>query len=192
MDKPYGITYGKWTVKWWQWIYSTPRSISPLFDPDGKHWKKNQPLSDVWFLVGSLADIPKPLPHRKIKMKFGRSILFPVLNCEANLCEYPEFTHDELVKHVTVDVNSVLQKDCTINGNLISPVVVPSDPTIYKVRIAKDNAFKIEKTGLTDATAYGYWIFLKPIPKGIYEIRFEGSCESGRLHSGADYELEIF
>ena len=43
----------------------------------------------------------------------------------------------------------------------------------------------------TDATADGYWIFLKPLPRGVYTIRFEGSCEFGRLNSGAVYEIEI-
>jgi hypothetical protein len=28
-SKPYGLTYGEWTAKWWQWVYLIPK-ISTL------------------------------------------------------------------------------------------------------------------------------------------------------------------
>ena len=31
-SEPYGLTYGAWTVKWWQWALSTPTSINPVID----------------------------------------------------------------------------------------------------------------------------------------------------------------
>jgi hypothetical protein len=190
-DKPYGKTYGAWTVKWWQWIYSIPSEINPLLDLTGENWKRDQPSSDVWFLVGVFSDVQKTFPFRKIEMESGRSILFPVLNCEANKLEFPEMTHNDLVKHVVDDINTVVKKDCTINGKRVSPARISSDPKTYSLRIAKNNAFGVKNSGLTDASAYGYWIFLKPLSKGKYNISFEGSCEFGRLNSGADYELNV-
>jgi hypothetical protein len=190
-DKPYGKTYGAWTVKWWQWIYSVPMEINPLLDLNGEHWKKRQRWPDVRFLVGIFGEVQKAFPHRKIVTKSGTSILFPILNCEANKLEFPKMTHEDIVKHVVDDINTVVKKNCTINGKRVSPVLIASDPIIYSLRIAKNNAFRLKNTGLTDASAYGYWIFLKPLSKGKYNIRFEGSCEFGRLKSGADYELDI-
>jgi hypothetical protein len=52
------------------------------------------------------------------------------------------------------------------------------------------STFRI-KTGQTDAAAGGYRVFLKPLPKGNYDSRFQGACELGRLNAGADYKLEI-
>ncbi len=190
-DKPYGKTYGAWTVKWWQWIYSVPSKISPLLDLNGKNWKKGQRSSDVWFLAGIYNDVHKTFPFRKIEMDSGRSILFPVLNCEANKLEFPKMTHDDLVEHVVDDVNTVVKKDCTINGKRVSPVLITSDPKIFRLRIVKNNALRLKNTGRTHAAAYGYWIFLKPLPKGKYNICFEGSCEFGNLKSGADYEVNV-
>lgn len=190
-DNPYGKTYGAWTVKWWQWIYSVPSKINPLLDLQGKHWKRDQPSSDVWFLVGIFGDVQKTFPHRKVEMESGRGILFPVLNCEANKLEFPEMTNDDLVKHVVDDVNTVVKKDCTVNGKRASPVLIASDPKIFSLRIVKNNALRVKNTGLTDAAACGYWIFLKPLPKGKYNICFEGSCEFGRLNSGANYEVNV-
>jgi hypothetical protein len=191
-DKPYGITYGAWIVKWWQWIQSIPLSSNPLFDLIGEHWNTSQPKSDVWFLVGIFGGVGKTFPHRKIKMESGRSILIPVLNCEANSLEYPELkTHQDIKNHVINDVNTVVKKECIVDGTKIIPTRVPSDPTIFKITIPENNAFGFKNTGTTDASADGYWIFLKSLPRGIHNISFQGSCEFGRLNAGSDYELEI-
>ena len=55
-------------------------------------------------------------------MPAGRSLLLPVLNCEANSLEYPELkTHGDLIEHVTRDLNSVVKKVCMINGMSLTP-----------------------------------------------------------------------
>jgi hypothetical protein len=190
-DKPYGKTYGAWTSMWWQWIYSIPKKINPLLDLTGEYWKSNQPSSKVWFLVGIFGEIQNSIPVRKIEMEYGRSILLPVLNCEANRKEFPYMSQNDIVKHVVDDIKTVVKKDCTINGNQVNPILVASDPTIFDLRIVEDNAFGLNNTGLTQASAYGYWIFLNPLPRGKYDIRFEGSCEFGRLNSGANYEIDV-
>ncbi len=192
-DEPYGITYGAWTVKWWQWALSIDKNTSPLTDRTGEYWNMHQPSSAVYFLVGSVGGIDKTFPHRSIEIDSGRSILFPVLNCEANSLEYPELkTHNDLLKHVIDDVNTVIRKDVFINGIRLNPARIASDPRIFKVTINEDNAFNILNSGSTDAAADGYWIFLKPLPIGNYALEFEGSCEFGRLNAGASYELKIF
>lgn len=192
-DKPYGYSYGEWTVKWWQWVFSIPSRNNPLNDSTGINWDTQQPTSNVWFLVGSVGGIDKKFSHRKIKIRSGRSILFPVLNCEANSLEYPELkTHDDLLRHVVDDVNSVVKKEVSIDGSKVLPVRVSADPKIFNLIIGEENVFRVQKTGGTQATADGYWIFLKSLPVGSHSITFEGACEFGRLSAGASYELEIF
>jgi hypothetical protein len=191
-DKPYGATYGAWTVKWWQWLLSIPLSINPLTDKTGQHWNSAQPLSDVWFLAGNFGSTNRIFPERKINMEFGRSMLLPVLNCEANTLEYPDLkNHEDLLNHVSHDVNTIVKRDCFLNGIRLNPIRIPSDPKIFRVSINEDNPFGVKNGGSTDAAADGYWIFLKPLPPGVYTIRFEGSCEFGRLNAGASYEIEI-
>lgn len=192
MDKPYGSTYGAWTVKWWQWILSIALPTNPLFDPIGQYWNLDQPSSDVWFLAGNFGSTNSIFPERKIKMDSGRSILLPVLNCEANALEYPDLkTHEDLLKHVSYDVNTIVKRDCFVDGIRLNAVRIPSDPRIFKVQINQNNAFGVKNGGSTDAAADGYWVFLKPLPPGNHSIRFEGSCEFGTLNSGATYEIEI-
>ena len=191
-DIPYGRTYGEWTAKWWQWIMAIPKERSPLHDLTGEHWDVDQPSSDVWFLAGNFARKDEVFPHRKIKIKSGRSFLLPVLNCASSFLTDPDLkTHEELLCHVEDDVNSVVKNELFINGTWYEPVRVQSDPRIFRMTINKDNAFEIKNSGLTEAAADGYWAFLKPDLRGSYTIRFEGSCENGRLKAGATYDLEI-
>jgi hypothetical protein len=192
IDMPYGKTYGAWTVKWWQWALSSSKESSAVNDPTGHNSNINQPSTDVLFLAGNIAYINKNYPHRNISIEYGRSILIPVLNCEANSLEYPKLKeHDDLIRHVEHDVSTVVKKDLIINGISLESVRVQSDPRIFKVTINEDNAFGINNPGSVDAAADGYWTFIKPLPRGRYTISLEGSCESGRLNAGASYDVKI-
>jgi len=190
-SKPYGKSYGFWTTEWWNWALSVPQNINPVVDEEGKNWNINQPSSNIWFLAGRFGSSEKKYPHRKIEVSFGRSILIPVLNCEANPLEYPQLnTHEDLVNHVFHDVNTVVKKECYINGVKVEPKRITSDPAIFSLTINNDNFFGI-KGGQTYAAADGYWVFLKLLDKGKYSISFEGSCEFGKLNAGAEYELKV-
>jgi hypothetical protein len=202
VDKPYGLTYGAWTAKWWSWILSIPKEINPLCDENGEDWNVNQPESDVWYLVGNFAREFKKgetriFPRRRIiKMQSGRSILFPVLNCIASFLEYfgpPKNlqTHDDLLRHVDTDVNSVVKKELFINNRKYVPVRISSDPKIFRLKIIEGNALEINNSGITDAAADGFWVFIKSLSRGHYTIKFEGSCENGRLCAGASYEIDV-
>ena len=41
-SRPYGLTYGQWTVKWWQWLASIPTDSNPTADETGIHAAVNQ------------------------------------------------------------------------------------------------------------------------------------------------------
>ena len=185
-------TFGEWTAEWWRWIMSTPASVSPLLDETGQHAGMNQPTSCVWFLTGSFACSEKNYPFRKVKIPRGRSILFPIINCEASRMEYPLLKTDSaLVEHVMNDMNSIIKKECFINGLRVNPERVPSEPQLFSIDIGNENVIGIRNGGMTYATADGFWVFMKPANSGRYVITFEGSCELDRLNSGASYDLEI-
>jgi hypothetical protein len=191
-SSPYSETYGHWTVRWWQWFLSTPRSVNPVIDRTGEDGCVNAPSAEVCFLVGKLADEDMDLPNRSCRISTGRSILFPVINCEANQLECPELgTYQALVERVRSDQDTIVKRDCFVNGKRIPPQRVISDPSIFELKIDKDNVFNIKGGESTYAAADGYWVFLKPLPVGQHVISFHGSCEYGKLNSGAIYHVEV-
>jgi hypothetical protein len=190
---PYGETYGQWTVKWWRWFLSTPKSINPVLDPTGEYAYVNQPSVHVWFLGGKVVEEERNLPNRFCRIPNDKSILFPVINCEANPLEYPELrTHKDLIERVKTDEDTIDKKECFVNGNRIPVQRVKSDPAVFELSINEDNGANIKGGGNTYASADGYWVFLKPLPLGEYTLSFSGSCEYGKLNSGANYHLQIY
>jgi hypothetical protein len=189
---PFGQTYGKWTVEWWRWALSIPRSINPVLDPSGKYSYVNQPEKFVWFLAGRFGNEGANFPKRFCKIPTGRSILFPVINYEANFLEQPQLrTQVELIKHVETVEDSIVRKECFVDGMRITAQRVKSDPTVFGLEISKDNPVSIQEAGFTLAAADGYWVFLKHLTEGNHIISFEGSCEQGKLRSGASYQVQI-
>jgi len=189
--RPYGMTYGSWTVEWWRWALSIPNSLNPVIDETGRYSHVNQP-ADVWFLAGRFAGEDKHLPRRRSTLPAGRSILIPILNCEANLAEFPDLRTDrDLLDHVSNDIDTIVKKECFVNSERIEPVRVKSDPEIFTLNISEELEGPDRGGQDTRCAADGYWVFLKSPPVGLYEICFEGECENGKLMSGAMYEVRI-
>jgi len=189
---PYGLSYGQWTVRWWNWFLLTPKSINPIIDPSGEFASVNQPPQDVWFLSGKIADENEYMPTRFCRIPSERSILFPIINCEANPLEYPELKSEQaLIDKVTADENTIIEKVCFLDGKSIPAQRVKSDPFIFELSITDDNVINLPKGGKTIAHGDGYWVFLKKISPGEHLISFRGSCENGRLRSGASYNITV-
>lgn len=191
-SRPYGLTYGQWTVEWWRWFLSIPKLVNPAFDKSGEYANVNQKRGEVWFLAGKVGDENADLPERSCEVPRSHSILFPVINCEVNSLELPELTsHRDLVDHVSKDENSIILKECVLDNITVPVQRVKSDPSVFEVKIDPDNPYNVYGGGVTIAAADGYWVFLKPLPVGNHDISFRGSCENGRLNSGATYHLQV-
>jgi hypothetical protein len=185
-SSPHGASYGQWTVRWWRWFLSTPAD-----NGSGKFVSKNQATNDVLFLSGKVGDGNRDFPSRTCAIPSSTAILFPVINCEVNSLERPELTKEEdLIRYVRAEENTIILKECSVDGSPIPARRVKSDPIIFDVELCENNVYGVKGGGKTTAAADGYWVFLKPLSKGEHRITFRGSCEFGRLNSGADYVLK--
>lgn len=188
---PFGQSYGYWTVKWWRWFLSIPKSNNPALDESGKHAHINQPAAHVWFLAGKIANENGYLPYRLCRLPEGRSVLFPVINFEANPLEYRELKTDrDVIERVRIEEDSITRKECSVNGKPVPPQRVKSEPLIFELRLDEESVLSVKGGGTTFASADGYWVFLKPLARGNYTVSFEGSCKYGKIKSGATYLIE--
>ncbi len=189
-SKPLGRTFGNWTVKWWTWVYSLQRPENPIADETGELCNSGQ-SGKVWFLGGKPADKSLHLPVRTCTIPSDVSLLFPVINCEANLIEFPELTLDGLKNNVLEHMELIRHKECSVNGSLVPIQRVKSDPALFDLRVSEDNVFGLNGSGNTIASADGYWVFLEPLEKGNCVIKFSGSCSGGIRKSGAEYHIDV-
>jgi hypothetical protein len=187
-EKPYGFSYGEWTVKWWQWAVSLPININPIVDETGRYANMNQ-NGPVWFLAGTLGE--NKMPIRNCVVPIGKALLFPVINYEINQLEDPNLrTEHAMVKHVVDDINDIINKEAIVDGNRIPTYRVQSSPRVFPLYVCKDNWLDISP-GLIKAAADGYWVFLKPLDSGKHEIYFHGSCSGGLRNSTAKYSITV-
>ncbi|CAN5594151.1 hypothetical protein BH18THE1_BH18THE1_04600 [soil metagenome] len=189
-SKPFGISFGKWTVSWWRWALSIPKSINPLIDETGNNANRNQ-RRDVWFLAGKLADRQSHFPQRRCNIPAGTAILFPIINCEANILEYPDKDENDLIEYVVNHTENMTDKKCLVDGIIIPGMRVPSDPKVFDIFINRENILGIPNGGTTVASADGYWVFLRALEMGDHIIEFHGSCSSGTNKSGSKYILSV-
>src|SRR5437588_12909771 len=72
---PGGLSYPQWSAKWWQWEWSTPFAINPVFDTTGIDCGVNQ-SGPVWFLAGTSGFNAT----RNCIVPAGKMIFFPIIN----------------------------------------------------------------------------------------------------------------
>jgi hypothetical protein len=114
-SKPFGLTYGDWTVEWWQWILSMPENINPLFDMTGERSNINQ-TKQVWFLAGTY----QGEAQRTCTIPAGRAILFPVINIECSYTENPDIENDsELSASCKFLIDQVTKRTACLDGIIL-------------------------------------------------------------------------
>ena len=197
-EKPYGMTFGGWTVKWWQWLLSKASDINPAIDPTGKNGSIDQNRERVWFLAGTF-DKMDPA-RREIRIPSNRSILLPAICYQANFIEDPIFSSEEdLECHVRNDIDDIVEHLVTVDDIEIGTYRIMSDPIVFPIKLAKDiphgqhSAYmkKLEGDVDTNAVAEGYWAFIKPLLSGQHNLHLKGSCGGGIRKTEAFYKILI-
>lgn len=199
-DKPFGLTYGNWTTKWWQWLLSKPKKENPAIDETGKNASVGQEYEKIWFLAGTFVNMD--VPTRKVTIPMGKAILFPTICYQANFLEDPIFKNEvELAKHVKNDIDDIIIHESFVDGIQVPAFRVGSDPTLFSVILASDIPHGVDgvdtgatiptRAGSTTAVSDGYWTFLKPLSHGSHQIHFKGSCSGGKRKTEAFYAIEI-
>ncbi len=182
-DKPYGLSYGQWTTKWWEWCFSAPISTSPLTDDLGKYSHLNQ-SGPVWFLCGTFGE--NKFPKRKCTIPRGKGILFPVINYiyvpDSKVADY------EVAQHVKKDIDDIVKLEATVDEMAVPAYRVRSDPKIFIINIREENKLGLP-VGMNKASADGYWVFLKRLSPGEHMVYFHGSCSGGIRNATAHYQL---
>jgi hypothetical protein len=169
-SQPYGLTYGEWTAKWWQWAESIPTENNPQLDETGEDCAQAQnQTGPVWFLAGTSGGTVE----RTCTIPAGKAILIPVLNT-VNIRAASE-TDEELLAGAKSAVDSVTILEFSIDGLPLQDIWnYRIQSPFFDVTLPNDNVFGISE-GTYRAVADGYWVFLEPLPPGQHEIRLHGA-----------------
>jgi hypothetical protein len=185
-SRPFGRAYAEWTASWWQSVLSLPKTYNPLVDQDGKNCANNQ-SGPVWFLAGTL----KGPAERSCTIPADKAILFPVINVEASAAEGDGTTEKELAARVKFEMDQITDMRATINGTNVSELKqYRIQSPLFNVTLSDDNVLGLPAQ-TTKMMSEGYWLFLKPLEPGNYDLNSFGSCLAGRIKIGISYHLTI-
>lgn len=189
-SNPYDVQFSEWTVRWWQWCLSQPKSTNPVNERQriNTNARDNQIYPDVWFLAGTTGGFAE----RECTIPRGRAILCPIINFEISEAEDPRLKTDgDLVSFARADVDKITKVEVSIDDKSLpnmKQLRVESGP--FDVILPEDNIWGV-RGGATRAASDGYWLFLKPLPSGSHRIQFGGSCLAGTINIGTMYYLAV-
>lgn len=170
-SKPYGLTYGDWTAKWWQWALSIPTKDNPVVDETGEKCGAGQNDTNVWFLAGTGGG----KVTRSCTIPAGKAILIPIINVQCDYSTPESKTESDLRQCAKEDQDKATNLHVAIDGVAITDLSkYRVQSPLFNVTRPPDNTSGLP-AGTTQSVSDGFWILLKPLPPGKHEIRFSGS-----------------
>ena len=169
-SSPYGLTFGEWTSKWWQWFVSIPNDANhPLNDAKG--CPSTNQAGPVWFLAGSITGYAE----RTCTIPQGKAILQPILMQECSTAEQSSLkTESELRACAVSSASHFRNMEVTIDGVHLKDMQKYSAVSpLFNVTFP-DNPIMAATPGTSPAVVAGTWIFLGPLPEGTHEIHRKG------------------
>jgi hypothetical protein len=168
-DRPFGLSYSEWLVKWWQGYLIPDR-------------KRNE--GPVFLIPGKLIGVQSDLNERKFKIDKDKAILLSPINW-IGINYANDNKHDQKLREDAKLEIDIINKD--IISVLIDDKVEMRDNCL---RVSTPNFFSLDgKMAITD----GYWLFLKPnsFTTGKHTVSSFGSCRSGTIRVGMKYHLTV-
>jgi hypothetical protein len=193
---PHGQTYGEWAADYWQVALETPASVNPITDPTGEHCDQGD-MEDVWFLFGSLA--PATI-ERSCEIPVGTALFFPVVTVfyGAFLNDPPGQRTEEFIRgqvDCVEDAASSLRFE--FNGAPVQGLdqFFKDSGSFYDVQLPEDNIFglteaQIPELLLSPSADAGFYLFLRPLPPGDYDLHWEASTDECFNPDGSPLPVE--
>jgi hypothetical protein len=188
--RPYGLTYGEWSAKWWQWAFSLPVDQNPFFDETGCLNGASGQSGPVWFLTGVIN--VSGSATRSCSVPVGRALFFPILNFECdNLCPpiLPPATPAELRGFCAGAMNDAVNMVCEVDGvsieglNPVTTTPYRVTSPVFSVTLPDNSVQQFFACDVTPGTyspfvSDGVFLMLAPLPKGQHTIHFHGELPS--------------
>ncbi len=189
-DRPFGLSWEVWTIRWWKWLLSIPKEKNPGFDPTGERSYLPEQFQDenVIFLVGTFGGTAE----RTYTIPMGKSVLLPIINytfCSKD--EVSVLNDEDLQIRAQRDIDDIVEKQALIDGKSILEIEKYRVKTkAFDIIYPENNVFGLSK-GPTRAVSDGYWIFLKPMQAGSHILYVAGSCSSGKTKLNVTLHLSV-
>jgi hypothetical protein len=182
-DQPVaGKSQEEWSAAWWQWAASFDSDESPVADRTGR-WCASKQSGDVWFLAGTYGTARTT---RSCRVPAGKHLFFPLINYVV----YPRGDSQPSCAGVTRDAaamtNNVTALVLDVDGKRFEPL---NQHRLVTRRCFDLGARSEPPEQLFPAAGNGYYVMLKPLPKGRHVINFGGMLPD--MAQAVTYTLQV-
>jgi len=189
-SRPYGLTYGEWSTKWWQWAESIPKENNTAGDETGEKCSQSQ-NGPVWFLAGTRGGSAV----RDCTIPAGKGMLIPIINGECSFAEFPKMkSESELRACAKADQDKVKSIEATIDGVKLKDLQkYRVQSPLFKIILPQNNVLGL-KPQTTQAVGDGYYVILQPLSSGKHTVHFSGVLgdpSSNPFVTDATYNLNV-
>ena len=153
-SSPFGIPYGQWLAKWWQWSFSIPTANHPSDNYSPEKCGINQ-AGPVWFLADQFGG----REERTCTIPAGKAIFVPPLVGE---CDYStsEIKNDADLQRCASQGNNYGVIEATVGGVKLKNLEGYRIPAgFFNITIPQNNIYN-EKPGIYKAFADGFFMLL--------------------------------
>jgi hypothetical protein len=194
-SRAFGLFYGDWSARWWQWAFSMPISEHPLF---GTADCSAGQSGRVWFLGGG------PSPRPACVVPRGVALFLPIINAECSNLEGNGNTDAEL-RSCAKSLADLISTDpdklyATLDGIRIvglkhlrvqSPLCAfgPLPPDNFVQYFCGESCAPAGSTGIS--VSDGYYLLLPPLPPGSHTLHFHGEVPDFDFAIDMTYNLVV-
>ncbi len=190
----YGMSYGEWSAKWWQWAFSLPVDNHPLFDTADCSTGQT---GHVWFLGGTFTAVPGPggtligSATRTCTVPAGTALFFPILNAECSTAEGNGTTEADLRSCAEFLVAHAVSVSAEVDGRSIQNLgaYLKESPLFEYGPLPANNLLGLPEGTTSNAVADGFYLMLAPLSKGSHTIHFSGELVFTAAEDGFDLDF---
>jgi len=187
-SKPFGLTFGEWSIRWWQWLLSIPKDRNPAMDSTGQNASMGQLDPNVFFLCQTIEGVQQQ-PVRKISIPRDRSIFMPILNWISNFHKHGN-SEQELIATARTRIDAIGNIEVKLGGENITGLDgYRFVSQFFVVELPTNNILDLPP-GQSRFISDGYWLFIRPIRNNTTISTF-GSCSSGTTKIGVEYSITV-
>jgi PEP-CTERM motif len=203
-----GQTLGQWSAEWWQWAYSFPVPINPLFDSNGAQAFRGN-VGNAFFLAGAIGQTGNPLNvsvTRTVSIPSGLPIFFPLINAEVDNPSFnppgtpppnPPLSVADLQLAAASFLSATDALHATIDGVPVPNLFAHDEKSpVFSYFLPDDNVQNFfgypfpGGTVIDPAVADGYFLMLANLSPGQHIITFGGNVNQDG-NPADDFTLNI-
>jgi hypothetical protein len=188
---PHGQTYSEWAADWWEFVLETPATGHPVLDETGAACDQGD-MGNVWFLFGSFGSAPI---ERSCEIPVGTALFLPLINnfFGAEPDDPPEERTEEFVRERANCFEDSPTLTFELDGTSVPGLErFFEESEIFTVELPEDNIAGLpEGTELSPSVDAGFYLFLRPLPPGSYDLHWEASSADCGIAQDVTYHLTI-